>query len=116
MKIELPKNTTLVRLPPNAELAIYLIREELRSRKLVRGLEQVGLDPMFSQADFSKLVLSAIGYNSQPDELCEWYYSMVDEYTMRFDHDDMEMLLEQSFNFYLDLEMERRVRKKKGVN
>src|SRR5688572_10051850 len=113
MKIELPKNTTLVKLPPNAELAIYLIREELKNRKLIMGLEQAGLDPIFSHTDFSKLVLSSIGYNTKSDELYEWYYSLLDEYTTRFDHNDMKTLLEQSFNFYIDLEVERSLRMKK---
>jgi hypothetical protein len=108
MKIELPKNLPLIKLPSRVELTIFLIREELKNRKFTKGLEKVGFDTSDCSSDFSSLILALAGFQNRTDELYEWYFNQSEEYSEKFDLSDWKELNEQAFNFYIDLLMERR--------
>ena len=47
MRINYPKNLPLVKIPQEAELAIFLIRQELKSRTLTNNFNEMGLMEVF---------------------------------------------------------------------
>jgi hypothetical protein len=108
MKIELPKNLPLIKLPSQVELTIFLIKEELKNRKFTKGLDKVGFDTSDCSSDFSSLILALIGFKERPDELYEWYFKLMDEFAEKIDLSDWKELNEQAFNFYIELLMEKK--------
>ena len=56
MKIKIPKNQLLVNLPPKVELAIFLIKLELKNVKFTSDLNNKGIDTYAGFLDFSALI------------------------------------------------------------
>ena len=86
MDFDLPKNAGLVKTPPelnlNAiqEVAIFLIKAELKNRKFAEQLEQVGFDPTYASLDLGTVVLQLMGFKDRSDETYEWYQKRVESY------------------------------------
>lgn len=53
-------------------MAVYLIKAELKNRKLTSGLEQVGFDTTFWSLDFSSMILKLIGIEVRSDDFYDW--------------------------------------------
>lgn len=58
MEIKLTSNSPLVKLPEKIDLTLFLIREELKSRKFTNDLEKIGFDLTFFSSDFSRIICS----------------------------------------------------------
>jgi hypothetical protein len=107
--MELPKNLGLIKLPPHLEIAVYLIKAELKNKKFVSTLEQVGLDPALCSVDFSSLILKLIGFESNSDKVFDFYSRLLESSTNDFDlREGEELLNKAAFKFYLELEMEKK--------
>jgi hypothetical protein len=107
----------LVKLPPEAEIVLYLIKEELKSHKFFSGLRGVGLDDCFYQPNLSTLI---IGYTKLADELddpFEFYYKLLEKYSEEMEADN-ESVTKQALNVYMDLisEKKRRCEQKKDTH
>jgi hypothetical protein len=103
--MDLLKIMGLVKLPPRLEIAVYLIKAELKNRKFMRGLEQVGFDTTFCSLDFGSLILKLIGFEIRSDETYEMYNQMLEACVDKLDQNENdESLSEISFKFYVDLE------------
>ena len=61
------------------EFIIHLIREELRNKRLMHPLEYLGFDCSFFTLNISHAILELAGFNERPDELYEWYFSLIDK-------------------------------------
>jgi hypothetical protein len=61
MKINYPKNAPLVKIPPEVDFALFLIRHELKSRTLSNNFNEIGFDGSPCISDFSELICSVIG-------------------------------------------------------
>ena len=54
MKIKFLKSQPLVNLPPNVELIVFLIKEELKNVKFTNDLSRAGVDTCIGFLDFRK--------------------------------------------------------------
>lgn len=108
MQIKLPTNLRLVKLPPRSEIILYMIREELKNRKLTSGLDNLGFDSSHCSVDIGILILAFMGFESRPDELFRWYYDTLDLYAERVDPQRNDQLNQLAFDFYIELEMKKR--------
>lgn len=108
MKINYPKRLSLVKIPQEAEFTIFLIKQELKSRVLTNGLNKLGLDGSICIFDFSKLILSTIGFNDRSDAFYDWYFSQLDSFCEDVDLTDATALSELAFDFYVHLLIEKR--------
>lgn len=113
MKLNILENLQLTKIPSRVELALYLIQTEFKSRKLTDKLEQIGLDASHYSFDFGSLILNLTGFRIRTDELYDWYNRLLERYLSVLDQaGDKEAIHEYAFNFYLDLEVEKRLREK----
>lgn len=82
------------------EIIIFLIREELKIRKVVNSICKAGFNTDVS-FDMSPLVFFLSGIKDQSDEVYEWYYSLLDRYDSEIDMEDREDLNEKATAIYL---------------
>lgn len=108
MKIKLPTNLRLVKLPPRSEIILYMIREELKNRRLTTGLDNLGFDSSHCSLDMGILVLALMGFESRPDRLYQWYYDTLDIYADQVDPHKNERLNQLAFDFYIEIEIKKR--------
>ena len=109
MKIKFPENQLLASLPPKVELAIFLIKEELKNVKFINDLQAAGTDASIGLLDLSPLISAIVGFKgNQSDEFNEWYFDRQTRLASYFDFENEKELLEQAFNFYVDLEVKKR--------
>lgn len=109
MKIEISEPPQLVNLPPKVELIIFLIKSELKNVKFTNDLESKGVDSYAGFLDFSTLISAIMGfeYNSK-NEFKEWYFDQQTKLVENIDPENEKELLEQAFNFYVDLMVKKR--------
>ena len=109
MKIKFPKNPPLVTLPPKAELAILLIKAELKNLKFINDLSKKGIDASANLSDFSALIFAIIGFDGRlTDELYEWYLHHQIKLTENIDPMNDKELRKLAFSFYVDLVIKKR--------
>lgn len=60
------------------KLITLLIKEELRNKRLMYSLEDLGFDCSFYSLDISHVILELAGFKKRPDELYAWYLSLID--------------------------------------
>jgi hypothetical protein len=75
-------------------------------------MEQAGLDGSENIFEFSPVILELVGFQHRNDDVYTWYNDLVQKHAEDLNLDDHERLHECAFNFYLDLEFERRSRNK----
>ena len=109
MKIKFPKNQLLVSVPPKVELAIFLIKAELKSVKFTNDLHKEGTDASAAILDLSPLTSAIIGFGDNlTDEFQEWYFDRQTELVANINVQNDKKLSEQAFNFYVGLVVKRR--------
>ncbi|MDN5214517.1 hypothetical protein QQ020_20720 [Fulvivirgaceae bacterium BMA12] len=109
MKIPVPENLGLINLPPKVELAIFLIKSELKNAKFINDLNDKEIDTHAGYLDFSGLILAMMGFgNDLTDEFMEWYFACQTRLLENVNPENDKELLEQAFNFYLDLLAKKR--------
>ena len=104
MRIKFPENQRLVGLPPKVELAVFLIKEELKNMKFINDLQAAGTDASVGLLDLSTLISAIVGFKGDlNDEFNEWYFDRQTRLASYFDSGNEKELLEQAFNFYVEL-------------
>jgi hypothetical protein len=103
--------TDLVKLPADIELTLYLIKEELKTRKFFSGLSQIDCDGSFYQSDLSQLVLTTAGFGERPDDLYDFYFRLMERHSEKLEPNH-EKVIKASFEVYLELMMEKKRREK----
>ena len=78
MKIKSTK-IHLIDLPPKVQLTLFLIGEELKSRKFFNALRTVGLDHSYYQPHLDEAILTSVGLDDDSDEVFELYYTEVEK-------------------------------------
>ncbi|MGD2035090.1 MAG: hypothetical protein PVF73_08555 [Bacteroidales bacterium] len=90
------------------ELTIHLIKEELRNKKLMHSLEELGFDCSLYTLDISRVVLELAGFEERTDRLYQWYFGLIDnaldEMTFR---NLYEMLDKWSVRIHMELQKKR---------
>lgn len=101
MKNKDPKPSKMAVQPPSA-LTLYLIREELKSRKFFSGLQKLGLDYCFYQPHLDKPILAAVGFDDPSDELYKFYFKLIEKRSRKIGEDE-ESISRQARRVYEEL-------------
>jgi hypothetical protein len=109
MKIEIPINPPLIKIPPQIAMILYLLKEEIKSRSLMQCFDKAGFDTTVCGTNLSSLILSLTGFAERTDDLFEWYMERLEHYATKADVSDGRMLNEYAFSFYVDIEIKRRL-------
>lgn len=73
--------------PERSALALYLICEELKSRKFFSGLQRLGLDYCFYQPHLDKPILAAAGLE-ESDEVYKFYFRLIERCSRKLREED----------------------------
>ena len=98
--MQLPTNLKLFKMPPSAEIMLFLISEEMKNRRHINRLEHAGFDTMYT-CDLSILILTLAGFDPRPDSLYEWYTDLLDESCEIASPADTEEWKEAAFGMYV---------------
>jgi hypothetical protein len=101
----------LVKLPQKVDYCLFLIKEELKSRRFFEGLHSVGLDDVYLQPHLDRLILKSVGLDDGTDETSEFYFKIMERRSRRIDADN-DSIVSQALKVYIELVAERRRRKK----
>jgi hypothetical protein len=63
----------------NKKLVIHLIREDLRNKRLMHSLEDLGFDCTSFTLNVSHIILKLIGFQQISDELSERYCELIEK-------------------------------------
>jgi len=97
----------LVKLPSDVQTSLYLIREELKSRKLFHVLHEVGLDDCYFQPHLDSLILRSLGLDDGTDETFNIYHEIIEKRSMKI-HDDYDSIMKQALKVYNELLNEKK--------
>lgn len=89
-------------LPVRVELTVFLIKEELKSRKFFNSLRDTGLDDCYYQPHLDELIMANLGLDDDRDETFDFYYKIMEKYSQKIEP-DRESITEQAFNAYMEL-------------
>lgn len=92
----------LIKLPSSIQATLYLIKEELKSRKLFQALHQVGLDDCYFQPHLDSLILKSIGLDNHTDETFVKYDDIVERRSKKIEA-DYESIMKQALKVYIEL-------------
>ncbi len=92
----------LVKLSSEVQVQLYLIKEELKSRKLFHALHEVGLDDCYFQPHLDSLILKSIGLDNHTDETFVKYDDIVERRSKKIEA-DYESIMKQALKVYIEL-------------
>lgn len=84
----------LVRLPQETDLILYLICEELKSKRLAQGLDQAGFDYSPFQPHLDSAILAALGMTDERNETYDFYYSVIAEHAKKLEPENDSVIRE----------------------
>lgn len=73
------KTQSFVKLRQHDKQIIYLIKEELKSRKFFHALGKAGLDDCFFEVNLDSLILYNLGLSEHTDETFRKYDAIMDQ-------------------------------------
>jgi hypothetical protein len=91
-----------VQTPLQVELTIFLIREELKSRKFFNSLQELGLDDSYYQPHLDELIMANVELNDESNETFDFYYNIMEKYSKKIEP-DKNSITEQALNAYMEL-------------
>lgn len=97
----------LVKLPSEAQLSLYLIKEELKSRKLFHALHEAGLDDCYFQPHLDSLILKSVGLDDGTDETFSLYDNIIEKRSKKIEA-DYDSIMKQAFKAYQELMNEKK--------
>ena len=95
------RNFPLIKLPSAMEQTLYLIREELKSRKLFWVLHEVGLDDCYYQPHLDSLIMKMLGIDSSDENFIR-YMDIMDRRSKKIDA-DQQSITKQALKAYYEL-------------
>lgn len=105
----------LVRLPRELDFCLYLIREELKSRRFFEGLQKVGIYDTFWQPHLDLPILQMMGLDCESDEVAEVYFEIMERRSKKVKAGKDSVVI-QALKAHRELEQEKRRRQKIGKN
>jgi hypothetical protein len=101
----------LIKLPRKIDHCLFLIKEELKSRRFFEGLHSVGLDDVYLQPHLDRLILKSVGLDDGTDETSEFYFKIMERRSKKIDADN-DSIVTQALKVYMELVAEKNRRKK----
>jgi hypothetical protein len=92
------------------QLTLYLITEELKTRKFFNGLLDLGLDNCPYQPNLDKLIMAYVGLPDDVDNAFDFYYDVIEKHSKLITA-NKESAAQQALEVYVTLlaEVKRRV-------
>jgi hypothetical protein len=91
-----------------SDIVLYLIKAELKNRKFIKGLENLGLNPELWSLDFSGMILKLVGFGARTDDVFDSYSRLLDQYVEDLQlKDDTGNVDDLAAGFYSDLLSEK---------
>lgn len=107
MKIHYASNYPLVKLPTDIQFTLYLIKEELKSRKFFRALQDMGLDDCYYQPHLDTLILRNLDMDDDSDETFDAYYKIIERRSQKISPDN-DSIMKQALKVYHELLEQRK--------
>lgn len=110
MNYNLPENPGLLKLPPDVllqptqEIAVFLLKAELKNRRFAEQLESIGFDLSYYSLDFGALIFQLCGIGQRNDEKFDWYQKRLEHYSQQINpREDDDTLTDYALKFYRDI-------------
>ena len=100
----------LTKLPHKVDYCLFLIKEELKSRRFFEGLHSVGLDDVYLQPHLDRVILKEVGLDDGTDETGEFYFRIMERRSKKIEADN-DSIVTQALKVYIELVAERKRRK-----
>lgn len=97
----------LTRLTNKQEATLYLIREELKSRKFFRTLQQAGLHDCYFQPHLDLLILRSLDLDDDSDKVFDAYYDIIEHRSRKIEADN-DTIMKQALKVYMELKQLRK--------
>jgi hypothetical protein len=101
----------LIKLPYKIDYCLFLIKEELKSRRFFDGLHSVGLDDVYLQPHLDRLILKSVGLDDGTDQTGEFYYKIIERRSKKIEADN-DSIITQAIKVYIELMEERKRRRR----
>lgn len=98
------RNSTypLVKLPIDVQLPLFLIKEELKSRKLFRLLQEVGTTESDFEPHLDSLIFQVIGLDDDDDRISGKYFDIMEKRSKKLEA-DKDSIAKQAFKAYHEI-------------
>jgi hypothetical protein len=87
------------------QISVFLISEDLKARKMVNGLINIGCDSCFCVGELCDLVLAYVGFEDRPNELYDLYFELLDRYYENVSHEN-DRPIKEALKIYAELRCE----------
>lgn len=102
----------LIKLHSDAQIVLYLIKEELKSRKFFRTLQQAGLHDCYFQPHLDSLILRSLDLDDDSDKVFDAYYDIIEHRSKKIDA-DTDSIMKQALKVYMELKQLKKKLKRK---
>jgi CRISPR/Cas system-associated protein Cas5 (RAMP superfamily) len=102
----------IVKLPSDVQYSLYLIKEELKSRKFFNMLNEAGLCDCYFQPHLDSLILLSVGLDDDTDETFNIYFDIIEKRSRKIEADN-DSIMKQAFKVYQELVNEKKKRSAK---
>jgi hypothetical protein len=85
--------------PVNPDLTLFLIREELKSRKFFNGLGKVGLDYTPFRPHLDEPIMAAFGLPAEENAVLDFYEQVMDSHAERIT-EKQEIIAREAMKVY----------------
>jgi hypothetical protein len=92
----------LIKLPPETQNCLYLIKEELKCRKLFHVLHLIGLDDCYFQPHLDSLIMGILNMDDGRDETFSIYDKIMERRSRKIDADN-DSIMKQALKVYHEL-------------
>ncbi len=92
-----------------SEAMLYLIREELKIRKLFHALHQAGIDDCYFQHHLDSPILVGIGWEDYSDDLFNRYSAIMEKHSKKIEADP-DSIVKRALKVYVELMHEKNFR------
>ncbi len=96
-------------MPSCIQISLYLIKEELKSRKFFRTLQDMGLDDCPFQPHLDTLILNNLGMDEDTGEIFDAYYEIMERRSQKIDAGN-DSMMNQALEAYNELLEQKRKR------
>jgi hypothetical protein len=98
----------LITLPQSTQHTLYLIREELKSRRLFHALHKAGLDDCYFQPHLDALIMQSLGLDDDNDETFTLYDDILEKRSRKIEAFN-DSVMKQAMKVYGELVALRKV-------
>ncbi|MBL0745708.1 hypothetical protein [Chryseolinea lacunae] len=92
----------LVKLPIDIQLPLFLIKEELKSRKLFQLLQEVGTTESVFEPHLDSLIFQVIGLDDDDDRISDKYFDIMEKRSKNLEA-DKDSIAKQAFKAYHEI-------------